>query len=57
MATLASASPKFRSAGAVSTGFDSPTISSIWTRPASMSLTSARRSASCSLGTASGAGV
>ncbi|MQA92790.1 MAG: hypothetical protein GEU90_21640 [Gemmatimonas sp.] len=32
-ATLLMASAKFRSAGAVSTGFDSPTISSICTRP------------------------
>ena len=55
-ATFFSASPNFRSAGAVNTGFDSPTMSSICTRPASMSTTSWRSAACCSLGTASGVG-
>ena len=50
------ASLKLKSAGALSTGFDSPMITSICTWPALISATSSRRAACCSDGTISGVG-
>jgi pimeloyl-ACP methyl ester carboxylesterase len=50
-ATLLMASAKSRSAGAVCTGFDAPTISSICTRPASISVTRSRSAAFWTIGT------
>ena len=53
-ATFCRASPNFQSAGAVNTGLASPMMTSACTRPASMSTTSCRIAACCSVGTTSG---